>query len=106
MEILSAIQDASMKSTLPIIIAIFKHLSKYTEVVDKKKIKQDIIEDKDLEESLTDSGSRIRVDEVSLDNSIKVLCLQGIFLKSMDDKIGLTERGREAAKLLGLVESE
>lgn len=101
MEILSAIQDASMKATLPIIFAIFKHLSNYIEGVDRNKIKKEIIEDKDLKSSI--SGSRIMVDEVSLDNSIEVLSLQGIFLELRNDnKIGLTEKGIEAAELLGL----
>ena len=104
MEILAAIQDASMKANLPFIIAILKHLSSHTESTDKKEIIQEIIEDKDLKDSLTDSGSMIRVDEVGLDNSIKVLISQNLFLSSTDDKIGLTVRGIDAAKLLGLME--
>lgn len=103
MEILSSIQDASVKTSLPMIIAIFKHLSGHTEFVDKMTIKREIIDDEDLKSAV--SGSKITVDEVVLDNSINVLILQGIFLESVDDKIGLTARGKEAAELLGLIES-
>jgi hypothetical protein len=102
MEILSSIQDASMRTTLPIIIAIFKHLSNYNGLVDKNEIKISILNDKDLE--LSSAGSKFRVDEISLENSINVLIFQNIFLASEGNKIGLTERGKQAVMLLGLVE--
>jgi hypothetical protein len=103
-EILSYIQDASMKAALPIIIAIFKHLSSSTGLVDKDKLKLNIMNDPDLKSSL--AGSTIIVDAVGLDNSIKILISQGLFLISVGDKIELSQRGKDAAALLGLVESK
>jgi hypothetical protein len=100
-KILSAIQEASMGAALPIIISIFKHLSAQPELVDRNTVKNDILNDPDLKDSL--KGSEIKLDAIGLDNTIKILISQNIFLKSEDDKIGLTEKGMDAAELFGLI---
>lgn len=97
LEILSKIQEVTVRAAVPIVIAVFKHISSFPESkADKNEIKTEIKNDPDLKAA----GYLIKEEQL-IDETIKILISQK-FLDVQDNTIILTDFGKEAVQILRL----
>lgn len=100
-DIFSDVQAASMKTGLPIVIAVFRHIANYPEFsVTKSKLIDDVKNDN----GLPNAGFAI-AEEILITKTIENLKDKRL-LEEVGDTLKLTQSGLEAIKILKIKLSE